>query len=447
MTCPGERLCRATVKRISYPRGLRLAIAVGMALAMGVAPSAAAPPAWTASRVIGTPDPPPPLQTRKVYEHVRFTAATALAFAPGSDRCFVTELYGKVYSLPADRDCRQADLFLDLGELVSRLNAHRSPEDAVKPGQIFHLAFHPAFATNRFCYLCYTVDFRDESRQPAPDGTRVVRLTVIEEGGVPRADPASEVEVISWPAGGHNGGCLAFGPDGMLSISTGDGGDHFPEDANKTGQDITDLRAAILRIDVDHPDPGRGYSIPADNPFVGVPGARGEIYSFGHRNPWKMSFDRQTGDLWAGDVGLEAWELVCRVKPGDNYGWSLTEGSNPIHPDWPRGPAPVVKAWCEVPHTAGASITGGCVYRGKKFSELVGRYVFGDWVSRRVWSIGTARIGDAEGDGPGPLVDLVAPTIRVICFAEDRDGELFILDYDDGSIYELERNDVKTEEG
>jgi glucose/arabinose dehydrogenase len=421
--------------------GKSWAVAAAVAFAWLVFPAAAAAPvAWTASRVKGTPEPPPPYRTRKVYEHVRFGAATSLAFAPGSDRLFVTEQWGRAYSLPADRDCRRADLFLDIGDLVERLNVGRSDADLLRPWNIFHLVFHPNFATNRFCYLCYTIGYRDESR-PFPNGTRVVRLEVIDVGGVPRVDPASEVEVITWPSGGHNGGCLAFGADGMLYVSAGDGADHFPADPHKTGQDVTDLRASIMRIDVDHPDPDRGYSIPADNPFVDMPGARGEIYSFGNRNPWKMSFDRQTGELWAGDVGLEVWELVCRVKAGENYGWSLFEGANPIHPDWPRGPAPIAKAWCEVPHTAGASITGGFVYRGKKFPELVGRYVFGDWVTRRVWSIGTT------GDGPGPLVDLVAPTIRVIAFAEDRDGELFILDYDDGSIHELLPNDEVADAG
>ena len=172
MTSPGEMLPRAAARWITSPRAHGLVTAV--VLAVCAVSAAAAPQPWTTSLVTGTPEPPPPLQARKVYEHVRFTAATALAFAPDSDRCFVTELYGKVYSLPADRDCRQADLFLDAGDLVSRLNAKRSAEEALKLGGVFHLAFHPAFATNRFCYLCYTVGFRDESRQPAPDGTRVV---------------------------------------------------------------------------------------------------------------------------------------------------------------------------------------------------------------------------------------------------------------------------------
>jgi putative heme-binding domain-containing protein len=414
-----------------------LLLAVACAIVPAGLPAAAPAVPWEASRVAGTPEPPPPMRTRRVYEHLRFPAATCLATAPGSDRFFVTQQYGgKAFSMPPDRECREADLFVNIADLVARLNAKRPAAEELVPGGIFHLVFHPDFVTNRFCYLCYTVGYRDESRRPFAESTRVVRLSVIDDRGVPRADPASEVEVITWPAGGHNGGCLAFGSDRTLFISTGDGGDHFPADGNKTGQDVSDLRAAILRVDVDHPTEGRGYSIPDDNPFLDTPGARGEIYSFGHRNPWKMSVDRGTGELWVGDVGLEVWELVCRVKAGDNYGWSIKEGSNSIHPDWPQGPAPIVKAWAEVPHTAGASITGGSVYRGERFPELAGRYVFGDWVTRRVWSIGTT------GDGPGPLVDLVAPTIRVIGFAEDNAGELFILDYDDGSIHELVRNDA-----
>ena len=143
--------------------GKSWAVAAAVAFAWLVFPAAAAAPvAWTASRVKGTPEPPPPYRTRKVYEHVRFGAATSLAFAPGSDRLFVTEQWGRAYSLPADRDCRRADLFLDIGDLVERLNVGRSDADLLRPWNIFHLVFHPNFATNRFCYLCYTIGYRDE---------------------------------------------------------------------------------------------------------------------------------------------------------------------------------------------------------------------------------------------------------------------------------------------
>ncbi len=394
-------------------------------------------PPWTASTVKGTPEPPPPLRARPFYEHVRFKNPTSLTMAPGSDRFFVTEHYGGIYSIPKDPACRQADPFIDVHALIARLNEHAA--EPLRFGAVFGLAFHPDFVTNRSCFLCYTVGYKDEARGSHPHGTRVVRLTVMEKDGVPWCDPASEVEIITWPAGGHNGGCLRFGPDGYLYISAGDGGDHFPADIYKTGQDVTDLRASIMRIDVDHPSDGKAYSIPKDNPLLSVPDARGEVFAYGLRNVWKMSFDRKTGDLWAGDVGLETWELVCRVRPGDNFGWSIQEGRNPVHPDWPRGPTPIVPPTIEVPHTAGASITGGYVYRGSRFPELQGSYVFGDWETRRLWGV------TVDTPEPGPLRDLAAPTVRVVDFAEDHDGELYLLDYDDGSIQELVRNDTSGE--
>ena len=398
---------------------------------------ASARPAWTSSTVKGTPEPPPPLRARPFYEHVRFKNPTSLTTAPGSDRFFVTEHYGGIYSISKDPACPQADPFIDIHVILARLNEHTT--EPLRFGAVYGLTFHPDFATNRFCYLCYTVGYKDESRGAYPSGTRVVRLTVTEQNGVPWCDPASEVEIITWPAGGHNGGCLRFGPDGCLYISAGDGGDHFPADIYKTGQDVTDLRSSIMRIDVDHPSDGMAYSIPKDNPLLSVPGARGEIFAYGLRNVWKMSFDRKTGDLWAGDVGLETWELVCRVRPGDNFGWSIQEGRNPVHPDWPRGPTPIVPPTIEVPHTAGASITGGVVYRGSRFPELAGSYVFGDWETRRLWGV------TVDTPEPGPLRDLAAPTVRVIDFAEDHDGELYLLDYDDGSIQELVRNETSGE--
>ncbi len=153
-----------------------------------------------------------------------------------------------------------------------------------------------------------------------------------------------------------------------------------------------------------------------------------------------MSFDRQTGELWVGDVGWELWELVYNVRRGDNFGWSIVEGSQPVHIEGKRGPTPIVPATMEIPHTEGASITGGFVYRGKQHPELIGSYVFGDWETRRIWG---AKVTDGK---LGERVELIDPTVRIVDFAEDRAGELYLLDYEDGAIYTLVRNPVTKQE-
>nr|MBC8289686.1 PQQ-dependent sugar dehydrogenase [Planctomycetota bacterium] len=300
----------------------------------------------------------------------------------------------------------------------------------------YGLTFHPDFAKNRLCYVCYVVDFVDAKRRPHPHGTRVVQLKVTDEDS-PRAIVDSQTEVITWLSGGHNGGCIKFGLDGMLYVSTGDGGFAFPPDGRNSGQDVSTLMSAVLRLDVDHPENGLAYRIPEDNPFTDLKAARGEIWAYGMRNPWKISFDRKTGDLWVGDVGWELWELVYRVKPGDNYGWSLVEGPQPVHSERQRGPTPIVPPVALVPHTDGASITGGFVYRGKQFPELDGTYIFGDWETRRIWGVKPGEPSQKIGQ-PHELVD---PTVRIVGFSEDNAGELFLLDYDTGSIQELIRNE------
>src|SRR5262249_15350674 len=146
---------------------------------------------------------------------------------------------------------------------------------------------------------------------------------------------------ITWLSGGHNAGCIQFGPDGYLYISTGDGGGPNPPDPLKTGQDISDLLSSVLRIDVDHADHGKGYRVPDDNPFVTYPGARPEVWAYGLRNPWRMSFDRRTRALWVADVGWELWEMVYRVEKGGNYGWSIMEGPQAIKLDEKPGPTPI----------------------------------------------------------------------------------------------------------
>ncbi|RPI87740.1 MAG: hypothetical protein EHM42_04945, partial [Planctomycetaceae bacterium] len=392
---------------------------------------------WTTSRFRGTPEPPIPFRPERIYPKIAFKQPTVLTNAPGTDRFFVAEQSGKVYSLPADRNTATADLFVDATELVNRLR-QRTGED-IEFEAVYGLAFHPDFAKNRFCYLCYVYHHKDQSKGQHPDGTRVVRLTV-SPSDPPVCDPASELPVISWLQGGHNGGCLKFGPDGCLYISSGDGGPAFPPDPLNAGQDVSNLLSSILRIDVDRPAQGKQYSIPADNPFVELAGARGEIWAYGLRNPWKMSFDRKSGDLWVGDVGWELWELVYRVRKADNYGWSLYEGPQSVHTERPRGPTPIIAPTVAIPHTEGASVTGGFVYRGQKFQELQGQYIFGDWESRRIW--GVAVVGAEVGEKR----EVVEPTVRVVDFSEDNAGELYLLDYDAGTIHGLERtNAVSTE--
>jgi len=411
-------------------------------------------PAWTASRVQGSPEPPLPYRAQRVFPHLGFNQPTVLTSAPGTERLFVAEQSGRVYSIPNDRSCREADLLLDARQLAEQLNESLADDDKVKFGAVYGLTFHPEFASNRKFYVCYVVSYLKGGRGQHPHGTRVVQL-LADQNDPPRAIADSEVEIISWLQGGHNGGCLRFGPDGMLYISAGDGGNAFPPDGLNSGQDVTNLLAGVLRIDVDRQSDGLPYAIPDDNPFVLLErerasaeanadrqpelpvGTRKEIWAYGMRNPWKMSFDRQTGDLWVGDVGWELWELVYRVRPGDNFGWSLVEGSQSVRPEQRRGPTPVKPPIAEIPHTEAASITGGFVYRGSRLPELDGHYIFGDWETRRFWSI------KVDGETVGPRREIVEPTVRIVGFAERNDGELLLLDYDDGSIHELVRHEIE----
>ncbi len=396
---------------------------------------------WTTSKFHGRPEPPPPYRAERLYSRLRFEHTTVLATvreapAERTDRLFVGEQFGKVFSLPRDHAAAKADLFLDCNRLVDRLN--RDGKKPVALEALYGMTFDPNFAENRWCYVCYVVRDRERSSDQLAHGTRVSRLRV-SKTDPPQCDVESEQLIISWLQGGHNGGCLKFGPDGCLYISSGDGGSAFPPDGLKSGQDLTTLLSKILRIDVRRPENGRPYAIPADNPFVKLDKARGETWAYGLRNPWKMSFDRRTGDLWVGDVGWELWELVYRVNKGDNFGWSIVEGPQSVHAEGKPGPTPIVPPTMEIPHTEGASITGGFVYRGKRLPELDGTYIFGDWETRRIWG------AKVTGGKLGERRELMDPTVRIVDFAEDQDGELYLLDHDDGSIHTLARNAVSAE--
>jgi mono/diheme cytochrome c family protein len=258
--------------------------------------------------------------------------------------------------------------------------------------------------------------------------TQVVRYTV-DRRAPHRIDTGSKCLIIEWPSNGHDGGDLAFGNDGYLYVSSGDGSSG--SDANLTGQTLDDLLGAVLRIDVDQPDPGRNYGAPKDNPFVSRPHARPELWAYGLRNPWRLSYDRQSGQLWVGQNGQDLWEQVYLIKKGANYGWSLTEGSHIFHAQRQAGPDPISPPTAEHPHSEARSITGGSVYRGTRLPELVGAYLYGDWSTGRVWGI--------KHDGAKAIWhrELVDTPFNITGFGTDHAGELYVIDQVSG-FYRLE---------
>ena len=206
-----------------------------------------------------------------------------------------------------------------------------------------------------------------------------------------------------------------------------------------TGQDCSDLLSSLLRIDVNHSEPGKPYRIPADNPFAKMAGVRPEIWAFGFRNPWRMSFDRATGDLWVGDVGWELWEMIDKVKRGGNYGWSVMEGPQPVNVEGRRGPAPILPPIIAHPHSEAASITGGYVYHGTRLPELEGVYVYGDYQTGTVWGL------RSSGDTVTWRQELARTPIHLVAFGESREGELYLIDHDQThQIYRLIRNPAAT---
>lgn len=287
-------------------------------------------------------------------------------------------------------------VFLDIRDRMIR-----NPEN--EEG-LLGLAFAPDYATSGRFYIYYT---RGEPR-------RSTLSRFVAHGAT--ADPASEQVLLSIPEpfSNHNGGALAFGPDGMLYVAVGDGGSGG--DPMGYGQRLDTLHGKILRLDVS----GDAYAVPPDNPFVGQD-ARGEIFAYGLRNPWRLSFDRETGQLWAGDAGQDLWEEVDRIVAGGNYGWNRMEGA---HCYLASGcdESGLLLPRAEYSHELGCAVIGGYVYRGNEMPELRGWYVFGDFCSGRIWAV------DAGTDSGGviPLADTGMP---ISSFAQDNDGELYVVTF------------------
>ncbi len=399
---------------------------------------------WTLSKVKGTPDRPPPYSLKRAYPKLSFQAPVSIHRIPATkgtspNRLAVIEQAGKIKSFVDDNEIEGSDLMIDLANPPPKLS---ELTEGVKHNiNAFSMAFHPNFAQNRFVYVCYIATQEGSS---SAEGSHIARYRMTDTNP-PTLEYESETTVIRFGAGGHNGCTIEFGPDNYLYISIGDLRDPTPPDTLRTGQDISDLPSSILRIDVDHPShsvDGKelAYTIPADNPFVKLPNARGEVYAFGFRNPWRMSFDSKTGQLWVGDVGWEAYEMVYRVRAGGNYGWSIKEGPGDVLPNLPVGPTPILAPDITLSHADAASVTGGLVYRGSQLPNLRGSYVFGDWITRRFWS---AEFDDSTVKN---LTEIAAGEVKPICFGRDSKDELLVLEYIEwnqaGGIYRFVPNEA-----
>ena len=372
---------------------------------------------WTASRIQGSPEPPAPYKIVAAFPGISFDVPTSIEEVPGINRLLVTERGGKVFSFAKRSNVKKADLLVDLVELLPA-------QLAGKGVSLFDAEFHPQFEENRFLYVSYG--------HPGDNGhIRVSRLTLTDSLPL-QVMPNSEQVVITWRSTGHNGGCLEFGKDRYLYISTGDGSGPNPPDGRTTGQDLSDLLGAVLRIDVDESTGDSAYSIPEDNPFVEQPHARPEIWAYGLRNPWKIGVDRETGATFAADNGWETWEMVHRIVRGGNCGWPIREGRAALRTEVPPGPTPIRPPVKDHPHTEANSVIGGPVYRGSKLPDLNGSFIYGDYITGTIWALGP------DSDKGYATTTLVDTDQRIVAFSEGAAGEIFVLDYDfTGQIYEL----------
>ncbi len=285
------------------------------------------------------------------------------------------------------------------------------------------LAFHPRFAGNRKYYLKYQI---------AEDGrisTLLVERQFAPDFKSDSGQPARQLLKIPSTTQDHNGGALAFGPDGFLYLGMGDTGPQ--EDPQGHGQDMNLWLGKILRIDVDRSGNDLPYAIPADNPFRHVPNTRPEIWAYGFREPWRFSFDRTTGDLWVGDVGQNKIEEVAMVRAGENHGWNVFEGFTPFSNRYRREEAKYIPPVFAYPRREGVSVTAGFVYRGTRAPAMAGRHICGDFESRRIWALAqTNRVLSS-------VVEIGRAPTRIVSFSEGSDGELYLVGYDAGVIYRM----------
>lgn len=358
----------------------------------------------------------PEIELVSAYPDLTFERPVWMLQAPGDDKhVFVLEQSGRILVFEHSKGTTKTEVFLDIvAKTLSYSNGGHDEEG------LLALAFDPDFAKNRTFYIHYNAS--------RPRRGIIARFRTQRDNPL-RADKASEEVIleVNKPFGNHNGCCLLFGPDNYLYATFGDGG--AAGDPHNNGQKLNTLLSKMLRIDVRRGDGGRNYAIPKDNPFVNRKDARGEIWAYGLRNVWRMSFDPATGDLWAGDVGQNEWEEIDIVTRGANYGWKAREGAH-VYDRGTKTPDPPIDPIIEYGRDAGWSVTGGYVYRGKNQPSLQGVYLYGDYVFGTIWGL---RYKD------GKVTDhrvLLKQPKNIASFAEDAEGEVYVLAFD-GKIYRI----------
>jgi len=366
---------------------------------------------WTTSRLVGSPDPPLPYTVEKTFTNLTWKSPIYIVDEPGTDRMLVVLQGGaadkpsRIVSIKDDPATSASELFFEV------------------PGRLLYsLCFDPGYADNGQVFVF--------SNGPTAADERTNRISryMVDRQGPHRIEAASEEVLLEWRSRGHDGGDMGFGPDGMFYLTTGDG--TSDSDEWNSGQTLDDLLGSVLRIDVHRRDGPLPYAVPADNPFVNTPGARGEIWAYGLRNPWRMSFDAKTGHLWVGNNGQDLWETAHLVRRGENYGWSVYEGSHSFYPERRRGPTPLVAPTIEHSHAEFRSLTGGVVVHSPKLAELNGAYVYGDYSSGRIWGM------KHDGQRVEWHRELADTSLQIAAFHVDRQGELLIADHG-GGLYRL----------
>lgn len=340
------------------------------------------------------------------------------------DRIYIASQYGKVFVIKDDENAEDSEVFMDIEDRVV-YNDKQNEEG------FLGMAFHPKFKVNGQVFVYYT-------STKEPQLSHISRFRAGQDGKV---DASTEEVVMSikQPYWNHNGGHIVFGPDGFLYIALGDGG--AGGDPLKSGQNLSTLLGSLLRIDVDSKSDNRNYSIPKDNPFVGKKDVAQEIYAYGIRNIWGISFDTKTGHLWVADVGQNLWEEINIIVKGGNFGWNLREGWHKFENGSDPRPDLIEPIW-EYPHELkqggsqggqwGKSITGGFVYRGAALKHLDGYYVYGDYVSGGVWALKY----DWKAKKTVENRSLVSSKLPVMAFGQDANGELYYTT-PIGAIYKL----------